>query len=458
MSSSELDEGGDMTKPSATNKRVAVIGASLGGLVAAAELKSLGFDPVIIERGKTAGGLFNKVETPFGVQEMGMHVVYVAERHYAHLAEIFGSDMFNVLTGCSVDIGASYNFGKNFFNSMYPCLLHHEQREKILSEIISSLDQDADPANAAEELDRRFGKTAGTGIVAPILEKLWLAKAEQLTKHAIHCFFDLRRIVVCDKPEADKLKKNTLLDSVIANPQQLAPHGNVFGGRMGLTFRHSHQSLAAMVNDWCERSGITIRYGCSVTVGQKGLSIDGGLVADDFDACLVTMPVHSFAPAFGMELEQIELSIYYFELDKALKDEFPAYYILCHDPEIRASRIVNYDAYNPRGDINPSVVAIEVVHPVGLQPDINVIASELMRVVPCIKVNKSYLHPVTVKACVPSLNNARMLDLIETRISDGFSNKQVYFTGMRTDTGIFFSHHTIGLAHESALECAKSLS
>jgi hypothetical protein len=28
---------------------------------------------------------------------------------------------------------------------------------------------------------------------------------------------------------------------------------------------------------------------------------------------------------------------------------------------------------------------------------------------------------------------------------------------MRTDTGIFFSHHTIGLAYDSALACHKRL-
>lgn len=439
-------------------KRIAVIGASLGGLVAAAELKALGHEPVIIERGKTAGGLYNKVDTPFGVQEMGMHVVYVTQQHYANLVKIFGETTFDVMTGCKVDIGGSYNFGKTFFNSMYPCLLEHNRREQMLAEIVASTSQDEPPDNAENELRQRFGNTAASQIVAPILEKLWLSKSGALTRDAIHCFFDLRRVVVCDKTQADELKQNPKLDAVIANPDQLKPHGTIFGGRIGLTFRDGHRDLAEMVNDWCQASDISLQYGCAVTADQSGLAVNGRLVANDFDACLVTMPVHSFAAAFEKSLDQIELSVYYCQLDRRIKDEFPAYYILCHDSRIKSSRIVNYDAYHPRFDDAPSVIAIEVVHAVGEQPDISIIADELMQIVPGILVRDSYLYPATVKACVPSITNAAALDVVESAIRRGFGDKPVYFTGMRTDTGTFFSHHTIGLAYESALDIAIRLS
>ncbi|PPR36065.1 MAG: hypothetical protein CFH30_01274, partial [Alphaproteobacteria bacterium MarineAlpha8_Bin1] len=53
-------------------KRIAVIGASVGGLVAAAELKSQGYDVNIVEKGSTIGGLYSSINTPFGEQELGM--------------------------------------------------------------------------------------------------------------------------------------------------------------------------------------------------------------------------------------------------------------------------------------------------------------------------------------------------------------------------------------------------
>ena len=438
--------------------RIAVIGASLGGLVAAAELRSRGFSPVIIERGKTAGGLFNKVETPFGVQELGMHVVYVAQRHHEHLADIFGADMFNELSGAQVDIGASCNFGRSFFNSMYPCLLGHPAREKVLAEMVAGSAMDTDAANAAEELVRRFGRTAGEGIVKPIVEKLWLESTDKLTRNAIHCFFDLRRIVVCDKPQADALKQDKRLDDVIANPDQLHPAGMVFGGRKGITFRSKQLDLATRVNAWCERSGIAIQYESAVTASDAGLAIDGKAVADEFAACVMTMPVHAFAPAFKLGLDLVELSLYYFELDRLLKDEFPSYYILCHDAGLRSSRIVNYDAYNPRTGANPSVVAVEVVHRIGAAPEADAIAAELQRVLPGVGVRNQYRMPAAVKASVPSLRNAAALDTIEAAIAKGMAGKPLYFAGMRTDTGVFFSHHTIGLAYGAAVECAERLS
>ena len=44
-----------------------------------------------------------------------------------------------------------------------------------------------------------------------------------------------------------------------------------------------------------------------------------------------------------------------------------------------------------------------------------------------------------------------------TEINTLAFGKPVFFTGMRTDTGIFFSHHTIGLAYDSALACISRL-
>ena len=76
-------------------KKVAIIGASIGGLVAAAELKLKGFNVTLIERGKSVGGLYGNVDTPFGKQEMGMHVLYLTEPHHDHLCSIFGEDVFH---------------------------------------------------------------------------------------------------------------------------------------------------------------------------------------------------------------------------------------------------------------------------------------------------------------------------------------------------------------------------
>jgi hypothetical protein len=443
---------------SARNKKVAVLGASLGGLVAAAELRARGFEPVVLERGKTVGGLFNKIDTPFGVQELGMHVVYVTERHHQHLDAIFGSDLFGVLSGTQVDIGASHNFGRTWFNSLYPCLLEHPACATALEEILAGGTGNRAARHAGEELELRFGRTAGSGIVRPILEKLWLQDADQLTRNALHCFFDLRRIVVCDKERADRLKRDARLDAVIANPDQLRPAGGVFGGRRGLAFRDKSADLGARVATWCARSGVALYHESAVTADAKGLALNGRALAEEFAACIVTMPVHAYAQTFGQQLDLVELSLYYFQLDRRLAGEFPAYYVLCHDPGIAASRIVNYDGYNPRAGAEPSIVAVEVIHRVGAAPAVQAIGLEVERVLGGVGVRSQFRAPAALKTSAPSLHNAAGLDAIEQALRAGFSGKPLYFTGMRTDTGVFFSHHTIGLAYDAAVDCAARLS
>ena len=182
-------------------QRIAVIGASLGGLIAAAELRSHGFQVTIIEKGRSAGGLYSKTSTPFGPQEIGMHVIYANNRQFQHLSGIFGESSFHTLSGSNVDRGASSNYGSIYTGSHYPCLLEHSLRDKILEEILATSEEvlDYNTSNAEEESIRRFGRTAGINIVSPILKKLWNLEPKFLTRDALHCFFDLRRLVVWRK-------------------------------------------------------------------------------------------------------------------------------------------------------------------------------------------------------------------------------------------------------------------
>ncbi len=439
-------------------KKVTILGASLGGLIAAAELKRLGFEVVVLEKGKTVGGLYNKVDTPFGIQELGMHVLYVNNAQFNHLKKIFGGDSFHVMTGSEVDIGACANFGKLFFNSHYPNVLGHRLEKIIYDEIVALPKRDYRSFNAREEATNRFGEVAGEQIVTPILEKLWSASAESLTKHSLHCFFDLRRMVVCDKVKADRLKADPWLNEVIGNPDQLRPQGQVYGGRMGLTFKECSNNLSDRAISWGINEGIEIRFEQNVAMVDNCLEVDGHRLEEDCDACIVAVPIQGLAAGVSDQVDQTELSIYYLQLSRPLLNQFPSYYILGHSAELEASRIVNYDAYSRENIFGtPSVVSVEVLHKEGGAPSVDTIAGEVSRLL-SIEVRAFYKLPKSLKVFSPTLNNGEQLDRVRVGIENQFSSKPVYFTGMRTDTGIFFSHHTIGLAYETALECSKRLS
>lgn len=441
------------------SKKVAVIGASVGGLVAAAELKSKGFDVTLIEKGKAVAGMYGKVDTPFGKQELGMHVLYLTEQHYKYLCSIFGADVFQVWSGYKVDIGAAYNFGKNFFNSIYPDVRDLPEQKEILDQIVHGGNEIYNPGNALEAVNARFGRIAGEKVFAPILKKLWKMESSQLSAGAIHCFYDLRRVVVCDKQEADALKHDSWLDQVIANPDQTQPSGIVFNGRMAARFKNSCGDLSEKVMNWLQEQNIQVCFNSSVTIADNRLNFNGAPVEDQFDACIVATPLAALIPDSQDSMDMLELSVYYFELAKDITDKFPAYYLLCHDANTVASRIVNYDAYGVEETEGRSVViSVEVAHEIGNSPLVQDIEIELQRILPFASIKASYKLPATLRVPVPSLKNAAFLDKYTELLTSGDSKKPIFFSGMRTDKGVFFSHHTIGLAYDSAVACTARLS
>jgi len=438
-------------------RKIAILGASLGGMVAAAELRKQGCEVTVFEKGHAVGGLYSKAETPFGTQELGMHVLYVDERHHAHLGDMFGEDSFHAMRGPEVDIGASANFGRVYWGSHYPSLLDHPLREQVLREMLQMPPAREPGADAHTEAVRRFGETAAREVVLPILRKLWGLEPRELSRHALHCYFDLRRLVVAGKPEADRLKDDPALDGVVANPLQGQPKGLVFGGRMALVFREGRDDLSERAVTWAARHGVTLKFGSDVSAAQGRLAADGVPLSRDFDACLVSLPATMLAGPAMVGADKAELSIAYVQLEQPLGDAFPAYYVLVHDPAFKSSRIVNYDGYRPCGKgAARGVLAVESVHPPGRAPSLDAIALELLRVQPTARIVAMFQLPRSLPVFAPSLANGRRLDAFELSVADGFG-KPLYFTGMRTDTGIFFSHHTIGLAYDCALACLRRL-
>jgi len=440
-----------------TQKHIVVIGASVGGLVAAAELHAQGFKVTIVEKGQKVGGLFNKVQTPFGMQELGMHVLYVKDDHQRHLKQIFGGRAFHVLTGTRVDIGASNNFGSTSFNSVYP-VIQKPLRGTVLQEMINASGSELIANNAEQEATRRFGKTASERVVVPALEKLWKQSARKLSSDSIHCFFDLRRLVVCDKQEADKFKRDAWLNQVLANPDQLIPAGRVFDGRKGLVVRaEAATELNEKALRWAESNDIDLKLSACVAVENGVVKIGDRPLSDEFDAAILSMPLHSLASESLERADSLEMSIYYLQARGRVRSSFPSYYILCHDSSYHTSRIVNFDGYScidPAS--NNSVLAAEVLHEKGRAPEMESIAREVQRAVPAVEILKQYKLDKTLSVLSPTLKNAEILDGVTASICQGQS-VPMYFTGMRTDKGIFFSHHTVGLAYEAALDCKEQL-
>jgi protoporphyrinogen oxidase len=441
------------------NKHVVIVGASIGGLIAAAALRCRGIDVTILEKGSTVGGLYGKVDTPFGKQELGMHVLYLTAPHYQHLVEIFGEHKLKVWHGYKVDIGGAFNFGKTFFNSIYPDVRALPQQAAILQQLVANASSLHQHSNASAVANSRFGAIAAQTIVLPILKKLWQIEPSLLSAGALHCFYDLRRIVACEKTEADQLKQDPAIDQVLGNPEQRQPAGAVFNGRMAARFTNHCGDLSAAVVNWLHAQDIKIHFNTSVAIDNGQLILNNAALAKQCDACIIASPLPALIPDARSRIESRELSIYYFQLAEVITVQFPAYYLLCHDPNLHSSRIVNYSAYHDEQDPQSTcVIAVEVLHIAGTAPTEQDIATELCSVLPFASILASYKLPNTMPVPVPSLANAAVMDEYTEQLQKNNGDMPVYFSGMRTDQGLFFSHHTIGNAYDSALACAARLS
>lgn len=431
-----------------------IIGASIGGLVAAARLRDAGWDVTLLEKGRSVGGLYATVDTPFGICELGMHVLYVSSEQQALLSAMFGADAFIEKTGVEVDIGAAFNHGTLNPHSIYPDVRGLPERPLIREQVLQRQEQSTG-FSAADELQIRFGEVAATQVVAPILQKLWKQPSAALTPGALHCFFDLRRIILADKVEADVLKQEPRLDAVIGNPQQTQPAGEVYGGRRALFFSAAAHDLSGRALEYLQGRGIHIELSCDVQLQDDVLLRDGKPLSDVFDVCILASPLAALAPGLAEQLDGVELSIFYFQIEPLA---LPAYYVLCHASELAASRIVNYGAYNFEHAAHlDRLLAIETLHEIGQPPTIEQLTLELERVLPGIDIRDSYTLPRRLRVAAPSLTNAARLDDLAQRVSTRSGFKLLYFTGMRTDKGVFFSHQTVGAAHAAALDCSRRL-
>jgi len=441
------------------NKHVVIIGASIGGLIAAAALRCRGINVTILEKGSTVGGLYGKVDTPFGKQELGMHVLYLTAPHYQHLVEIFGEHKLKVWHGYKVDIGGAFNFGKAFFNSIYPDVRALPQQPVILQQLVANAGSHQEAGSASAVADSRFGPLAAETIVLPILKKLWQIEPSLLSAGALHCFYDLRRIIACDKTQADQLKQTPAIDQVLGNPEQRQPAGAVFNGRMAARFTNDCGDLSEAVLIWLHAQDIKIHFNTSVAINNGQLIFNDTALTKQCDACIIASPLPSLIPDARSQIELRELSIYYFQLAEVITAQFPAYYLLCHDANLRSSRIVNYSAYHDEQDPQGAcVIAVEVLHSVGTAPSEHAIAAELSGIFPSAAILAMYKLPNSMPVPVPSLANAAVLDKYTEQLQKNNGDMPVYFSGMRTDQGLFFSHHTIGNAYDSALACAARLS
>ena len=433
-------------------KKIAIIGASLSGLISSVVLKKKGYDVTIFEKTDIIGGLYSQVDTPFGLFELGMHVLYVNKEQQEILNYLYGSDFFLKREGVDTDLGGSYFEGKLSIGSIYPNVIGSKYSAHIL-EYLKQKDKLLDLCeyeNVQQLLKDRFGEEYESSVSSPILKGLWGKDSSLLHYGAVHCFYDLRRAVVCGHEDAVSLKNNKIYNQVVAWPDQKKAKGTVYNDRCALFMKYDVS--VPNVHEKLNQLGIDVLFEQNIEIKNNHIEVNDKNISDEYDAIFLSAPLHSMLNKNKKEkLEYVNLSIFYFELENDISKSLPVYYVLGHDEDTSFARLVNYDSYNEGKKKN--VVSVEVVYSDEWQaPSVQKIIEDVEKIDKNLKVRSSYKFPISMKVPIPSVNNHNILEEQLELLKYEMKDKLLVESGMRTDLGRFFSHDTIKGAYDAAVE------
>ena len=419
--------------------KVLIVGASIGGLVAAAIFRKKGFEVTIIERGNKVSGLYQSVDTPFGKQELGMHVVYVNEEIKNILKDIYGLGTFITLKNKYVDLASTYFNNELKEKSVYPIFDQFDKKIKISARLLlNKKNMDDSMESAHSFFERKFGSELAKSFYKPVLESLWGSSSELLSRGASQCYFDLRRICLFSEITSKIIKKFSRFDNFIANPNQLNPSTPVYENREAIVFdQDSKIDLQKNTLNWIEKNKIKLCLNTPVSIKNDGTIIFDGNVKLDYDALLMTGPIHSIIEEKHL-LEMREMSIAYFKFPNPIMPKSNCYYTLCHQPDFSSSRIVNYYGYKKKfSNFNENIVSVEVLHKVGERPPLDKIIKELNLIYSQSPLPNGCFLERNIKLPKPTLINQELLNSVENKVKKKLQNPYL-FSAMRTDKGHFF--------------------
>lgn len=429
-------------------KKIAIIGGSIGGLITSVLLRKKGYEVTIFERSSELGGMYSKVETPFGKFELGMHVLYVNTEQKKVLFELYGDDYFLEKTGVNVDLGASFLNGTLNIESIYPNVINTKYSSYILEHLKNELLVENAHSSVISTLDKRFGKDYTASVVVRILEGLWREKAELLSSGAIHCFYDLRRVVAVNHAVASKLKTKKNHDDVIAWPNQKKTIGQIYENRSALFLRYLNDEPKLVSN--LKKHDVSLFLDQNIKLENNVFYSNDINLNETYDGIILTAPIHSLINKdVRSKVNYRKLVIYYFQLERSIKNSVPVYYVLGHDDDVLFSRLVNYDAYNNEKTTN--VVSVEIVFD-DEEPNLKDVIKDIERIHPSIKIKDYYKYPSILQIPMPTINNNKIFEQEIINIKNNLEGKYFKDSGMRTDLGRFFSHDTIREAYNATLE------
>ena len=348
-----------------------IVGGGIAGITAALLLSEQGFRVKLVDSAPELGGLLrSRSRGKWGDFDYGTH--YIHETGVADLDHI----LFSGVTGSPDWIGHRHCTQDIFFAGHRRCssfldvrLLGPELHERAWQEMLSLPPPTNQSANLLELITAAYGPTLEKNVFAPLMQKMYGARLDELAKDASH-YYGLSRLIIGTEDESRQLKSaNSWHDDRIAF-HQLTEGANDrinFYPRhcgIGLWVKQAEVLLLAAGAEILTSSQINIfemdntgRQVVAVVINnERRIPCDMVLWTSPISYLLklAGLPIPSFvSPPRNRRVIFLDLV-----LDHPLNSQ--SHYITCCDPSLRTFRVTNYGALQNLTNRTPSKVTLEI--------------------------------------------------------------------------------------------------
>ncbi len=339
-------------------KKILVVGGGIVGMTSAYFAKQASNQVVLIEAGKTLGGLLKSECSEYGYFDYGTHI---ASKTGVPDLDNFLFSHFNKENSYLFNVGKSGNFFKGKLSDISPFVnTNHLPKgiyEKGCVELLATNNEIG--CNLKETLINRYGDIFYQNIFKDLVYKIFGCDANQLANECLP-FFDMSRVLAFDVETSKQAKKDFFLDekigfhTFIEGVDKLYPQT----GGIGRWIENLEEKLINHSVDIKTQSQIT-----QIEVKPDGFLVcfnNEMLEVDELVWTLSSGLLNRFiSTGIGANKPDFrKTGIYDFVFDEPLKTE--SYYINVYDGNLLSNRITCYQ--NLQEKRNFYACSVEVLH------------------------------------------------------------------------------------------------
>ena len=339
-------------------KKAIVIGSGLAGIISTKILENNGYKVTIIENSNSIGGLISSIKIKNNFFDHGAHMLQETnnKKINKYLLKDIEKNCFKYKF-----LPQEHFFNKKWYlKSSFLNLQHLNKKEynQIFKQILSQNNKKIKNIfkNEEERCLKIYGNKLTKDIIAPLLKKYTNKRLSALpvfTKEK----FNLSRFIIANKIQTNKLKKNILLDKILAfnsYKQGVTERKNFYPKKQGINFfiklflnKKSLKNINIYTNQKVKSIKIKQDKFLSLTTDKK--KIDSDILIWTGSVDVLENLINSKKLTIN-DKNKIYWSFYHFISKKKLRKK--VFYSYFYDQKIPIYRITHYDNFQIKNHKN----------------------------------------------------------------------------------------------------------